>query len=312
MENKVLVLNLHTQACEIASRYQKIEIELVDILQRIDFHRVYLKYGCGSLFEYAVSQLRLSESAAYNFIAVSRKALEVPALKEAIKSQSLSVSKARRITSVITKDNQEKWIPLALELSQRDLEKEVANVNPQVEKPERAKFVKEDRVNLNFHVSEDLYNKIKRIQDLEAQRTSKVVSLEDALKAMAELYLEKKDPVEKATRAVAKPDSCRVKAAAPRSGRYRSIPADSCRVEKAQKPSIPFVRQNIPAHLKHQVHLRDKGRCSYTAPNGKVCTNSRWIQIHHIIPISHGGMNRLENLKTLCSAHHRMMHTHSK
>jgi len=105
---------------------------------------------------------------------------------------------------------------------------------------------------------------------------------------MAELYLEKKDPVEKATRLVAKPDSCRV--------------------EKTSKPSIPFVRQTIPAQLRHQVHLRDKGRCSYTAPNGKVCTNSRWIQIHHIIPISHGGMNRLENLKTLCSAHHRMMH----
>ena len=223
MVNNALVLDLHIQACEIATRYQKIEIELVDILQRINQHRVYLRYGCGSLFEYAVSQLKLSESTAYNFIAVSRKALEVPQLKEAIKSQSLSVSKARRITSVITKENQEKWIPLALELSQRDLEKEVALANPQEEKPERAKFVKEDRVNLNFNVSEDLYNKIKRVQDLEAQRTGKVVSLEEALKAMAELYLEKKDPVEKAMRLVAKPDSCRVKA----------VPADSCRVKAA-------------------------------------------------------------------------------
>jgi hypothetical protein len=226
MENNVLVLNLHTQACEIAGRYQKIEIELVDILQRIDQHRVYLKFGCGCLFDYAVSQLKLSESAAYNFIAVSRKALEVPALKEAIKSQSLSVSKARRITSVITKENQETWIPMALELSQRELEKEVARLNPQDEKPEKTKFVKEDRVNLNFTVSEDLYNKIKRIQDLEAQRTGKVVSLEEALKAMTELYLEKKDPVEKAMRLVAKPDSCRVKAAAPRSRRYRPTRAE--------------------------------------------------------------------------------------
>jgi hypothetical protein len=38
------------------------------------------------------------------------------------------------------------------------------------------------------------------------------------------------------------------------------------------------------------------------------CTNSRWLDIHHLELRSEGGVHSLENLTCLCSAHHRAAH----
>jgi hypothetical protein len=74
-QNSKFITELHEKACEV-----------IDILQKLDRHQVYLKFECGSLFSYPTSILKLSESIANNFIAVSRKAAEVPELKAAINS----------------------------------------------------------------------------------------------------------------------------------------------------------------------------------------------------------------------------------
>ncbi len=33
------------------------------------------------------------------------------------------------------------------------------------------------------------------------------------------------------------------------------------------------------------------------------------VEIHHVTPVSEGGLSTLENLMTLCSAHHRIEHS---
>ena len=63
------------------------------------------------------------------------------------------------------------------------------------------------------------------------------------------------------------------------------------------------LREPIPANLLHEVNLRDAGRCQF-----KNCGASHWTEIHHIRPLSMGGDNALENLMTVCSAHHKFMH----
>jgi predicted restriction endonuclease len=42
--------------------------------------------------------------------------------------------------------------------------------------------------------------------------------------------------------------------------------------------------------------------------NGNRCPNDRYLHIHHIQPVSHGGSNEPGNLTTLCSYHHDMAH----
>ncbi|MGE3760540.1 MAG: HNH endonuclease [Pseudobdellovibrionaceae bacterium] len=46
-------------------------------------------------------------------------------------------------------------------------------------------------------------------------------------------------------------------------------------------------------------------------PDGSDCGCAKWTDIHHIIPRALGGKDTLENLITLCRAHHRQLHERS-
>jgi len=67
-------------------------------------------------------------------------------------------------------------------------------------------------------------------------------------------------------------------------------------------------RPHRPAELDHQIQLRDQGQCAEKDFQGNRCTQTRWLDVHHIIPVEHGGLDTLENLITLCRSHHRMVH----
>ncbi len=74
--------------------------------------------------------LKLSEEVAYIYINVARKARQIPALKEEIRKGTITVTKAKKITSVINAANQSHWLELARTASKAKLEKEVAAHSP--------------------------------------------------------------------------------------------------------------------------------------------------------------------------------------
>jgi len=100
---------------------------------------------------------------------------------------------------------------------------------------------------------------------------------------MATLYLERNDPVRKAERAQA-----RKPAPIPSQGKVSAA-------------------RYVPTHVAHQVSLRDRGQCTFTGAHGK-CRESRWVDVHHVTPVSRGGTSVLGNLTTLCASHHRYLH----
>lgn len=63
--------------------------------------------------------------------------------------------------------------------------------------------------------------------------------------------------------------------------------------------------RKIPGWLRRLVHQRDGGRCQHPG-----CSNTRWLQIHHIVPWTQGGPTDLDNLILLCGIHHRFVHEH--
>jgi 5-methylcytosine-specific restriction endonuclease McrA len=73
-----------------------------------------------------------------------------------------------------------------------------------------------------------------------------------------------------------------------------------------QRPTAtvrPRARQAIPPARRRAVLLRDQRCCQVPG-----CTNSHWLDVHHLELRSEGGANSLENLACLCSAHHRAAH----
>jgi 5-methylcytosine-specific restriction endonuclease McrA len=291
--------DIHLRAVQACARLKRAESDVIDALIEVERHRVHLQRGHASLFVYAVRDLKLPESVAYAFITVARKSREVPELRQAIAQGAITLSHARRIASVLTRQNQAEWLHKAATLSQRQLEKEVVRVRPREATREHATYVTPTRVRLEVGLSEAMMLKLRRVQDLLSQRRQRPVSLEEALEEMVGEYLHRNDPVEKARRHIvrARPERPEGEDLAERPERPRA------------RPQLSSARVPLRAATRHRVTLRDQGRCTYVA-NGRACGQTRWIEIHHRTPISQGGTNTVENLQTLCAVHHRQVHGH--
>ena len=310
-----VVQGIHEDALLVVKKYKTCEVELIEILEKSDQFRVHYALGFSSLFKYATDGLGLSPEVAYTFINVARKTKEVPALKEEIKRGAITVSKAKRILSVLNHHNQLQWLDLARTSSKRELEKHVAAVAPEKAIMERTTYVNQrlertetvklmsltqpnsavliTRVQLQVGVSEKLMLKLRRVQDLVAAKINCASSLEAALDAMTNLYLEKHDPVKKAEQ-----QNMRGKLqTAPQLG-PGTIPAKS----------VSNHRRPLPASLKHQLMLKHKGQCAHLDQNGRRCQNRRHLDVHHKVEVAKGGLDELTNLTLLCTGHHRAHH----
>ena len=248
----------------------------------------------------------------YNLIAVSRKAVEVPELKEEIKKGKITLTNARKIAPIINQANKSDWLQKASELSQRQLEKEVVKVRPQEATPEKTTYVSETRVKLELGLSEKDMLQLRRAQDLMSQSRKRPVSLEEVLVTLTQDFLRREDPLEIAKR------HCVKKGFAQNQSETGDAQKQTDSVEmpvalQAAPPAekLPPKREPIPAALRHQVNLRDQRRCTHTNSQQKRCNQTRWIEIHHKIPVHQGGKNTLENLATLFSSHHDWVHAQS-
>ncbi|MBW7875310.1 MAG: hypothetical protein H3C47_04910, partial [Candidatus Cloacimonetes bacterium] len=121
--------NLHQKITETVIEYRKQEGLLIELTQEADFTKFYLELGYSSLFEYLNLGQGISASTVSNLITVARKAVQIPAMKEAIDSGEVGLAKLRKVSSVITSENKSEWIEKSKKLSCRELEKEVAKVS---------------------------------------------------------------------------------------------------------------------------------------------------------------------------------------
>jgi len=67
--------------------------------------------------------------------------------------------------------------------------------------------------------------------------------------------------------------------------------------------ALPRAKQTIPPGLRRRVMRRDGGCCRVPG-----CQQAVFVDVHHLDLRSEGGGNTLENLVTLCAAHHRATH----
>ncbi len=276
---------LHQRALVVASDFRKSEIELIEILQQIEERKIHFALGFSSLFQYCVDALELTEANAYNFIAVARKAKEIPRLKECLRSGELNVAKARKVLPVLTKENQSEWISKATSLPKQELEKEIARLCPEAanEKP-FVKEISETKAKISLQISTETLRAIRRLQVLLCNKRRANVGIDQALEWMAEEMLNRFDPLRKKLR---KDENINV---------------------NVKQPVHGQAILTIGAALRNTVLNRDAARCTFVSAIGVRCRSEKQIDIHHVRPKSEGGENVETNLTTLCRAHHQLLH----
>ncbi len=298
-----IIDQVHSRALEAAERYRRDEAALIDIIQEVEKHLVFLKRKHASLFAYVTTELKLGEHTALSLIAIARKAREVPELKVRMANGSLTLSNARRVASVITPENQKEWLEKATTLSQKRLEKEIVRVRPGEAVQEKASYVTAERVRLEVGLWERSMLELRHAQDLLSQAKQRPVSLEETLETLTREFIRRNDPIERAKRQT-------VRKPVPKNAALTGAPISPTTPKCPTTPvnALGARRVRVPAAVLHQVRLRDQGRCTQILSSGRRCNHRRWIETHHKVPVSQGGPDTLENLVTLCNAHHRAAH----
>jgi len=324
MNTNIHLLDL--KAVALAKEYLSKEAEILSVLMEMRRQRVFIDLGYTGTYDYCVRRLNLSASQSFYFKSVAEKSEEVPELKQAVISGELTLSQARRIVPAVSKTNCQDWINKAKTVPQKDLEREVAAVNPRAHVQEKIKPVAKGLAELRALVDDETEADLERLKEILSQKTGKPATLGDVIKWNAKIALEKHDPIRKAERARAKAEKASKArpAATPKNTTPPRRPPGSSPTHpgepSATAPRKHFLRNSQPlgkqqpgrtplrASLKHAVMLRDRGQCTHVERTGHRCPQTRWLDHHHRVEVSLGGSNTLENLTLLCQAHHKLTH----
>jgi hypothetical protein len=265
------------KAKKLGRDYLQTEGELLSVLMEMRSKKVFRELSYTGVYDYCERALHLSKSQAFYFKSVAEKAEEVPEIKTAIVQGEITLSQARRIVPAITKLNHQEWIEKAKTLNQTELEREVTAVNPKSHIREKIKPVAPELSELKVGVNRETEHNLEVLKDILSQKLGKPASLADVVAWMAKECRKKFDLTQ------------------------------SPIISSGNRPVKPG-RHAVKPSTKKEVYQRDEGQCTYVSSDGQRCIQKRWLQMHHSQEVSRGGLNTVDNLSLLCSAHHQLIH----
>lgn len=281
--NSVLVSELRS----FVSEERQATLRVLHYLREVETRRLHLEAGYPSLFEYCVRELGYSEGAAHRRVSAMRLMRDIPQVEKKIEAGRLSLTAAAKAQSHF-KESAKAKKPLAtfekvallreLEgLSTRDCERKLAERFPEMSRPtDRTRPMPGGETRIEFTADAALMEKLERLKALLAHRNFKG-EYAKLFHQLADLALKQLDPGERQTRAM-------------KAKRVDSNPENS---------------RYIAIDLRKTVWVRDRGKCTYRAANGRVCGSTHGVQFDHRILFSRGGRSSAENLRLLCGAHNR-------
>lgn len=289
---------------------------LVASLAEFDERRLYLGEGCSCLFTYCTQVLHLSEHAAYNRIEAARAARRFPLILERLADASVHLTAIQLLAPKLTAENHRAMLDAARHKSKREIEHFLVGMNPQPDvassvrklpvpaarpvfalapaagspdtaepaesqpvfvspppvSPAIVRPLSPERYKIQFTVPKETHDKLRRVQDLMRHSVPNGDPAAIFDRALTVLLSE----LERMKLASAK--------------RPRTMAAGST------------TSRHIPAAVKRAVWARDGGRCAFVGNNGK-CTETGFLEFHHVVPYGDGGETSVENLELRCRPH---------
>jgi hypothetical protein len=288
---------------------------LVALLMEVDARKLYATQSCSSLFTYCVQVLHLSEHAAYLRIEAARAARRFPVILERLADGSLHLTAVSLLAPHLTVANHVEVLDAARHKSKRDVEQLVACLRPQPDvvavvrklpapepaaileapleaeertsdrsvsaptvvaappsRPPEVKPLAPERFKVQFTVGQETYNKLRQAQDLlrhSIPNGDPAAIFDRALTLLLTQLSKTKFSV----------------AGRPRPGRQT-------------RPGS----RHISAAVKREVWQRDGSRCTFRGEQGR-CTETGFLEFHHVVPYARGGATTSENLELRCRTH---------
>lgn len=294
--------SLHEKTQALVKNEREITLQVLQHLREVERRSLFATLSYSSLFEYAVKELKYSESAALRRISSMRLLRELPELEKKVESGALPLSTLSQAQSFFRQEktqNLEKIEILSTleNKSAREVERELVSRSSEPEKlvKEKLRAVSATHTEVKFLVEEEF---ISELEELKAMLSHKMpnASLKELMAFALKQTLKElrpKEPKEK--------NSVDKQPAPPTSEAKQSSPQ--------QQPTPPaLVVKNtryIPVEVKRQVWKRDQGQCSFNC-GGKRCGAKHFLEFDHIKPFALGGEATAENLRLRCRTHNQL------
>jgi 5-methylcytosine-specific restriction endonuclease McrA len=306
--------DLDRSARELAVRGKQDDACLIAHIAEIGKRDYHLELRYGSLFEYCVDRLNLSEGAVYRRTQVARVCRRYPQILEALSTGRLHLTGASLVAPHLTEDNVESVITQAQGKTRRDIEKLLATLAPKEafepsfrKQPSREKKATterkpspptggqrtgdlftpatEDRYNVRFSAGKEFTDKFERLAEVLGVE-SPHRHMEEILGLALEIALEKKDPQRKLERR-----------------RKREARKPSARPGERETSESPAVTRRVPPEVRERVLERAGYQCEYCGPDGSRCSSRTGLQVEHTKPFAVYQTHDERYLRAFCPAH---------
>jgi len=325
----------------LARRERVATADVLRCLIEVDTRRLYLREGCASLFTYCTQVLHLAEGAAYNRIEAARAARRFPILLERIADGSLTLTSARLLAPHLTANNLEAMLEAARHKGKRDIEVLVATLHPQprvrtvlrkapiaqvvgsvtaattttsmtapgdIERPPLLESPPSTEGSTHDVTAAPKSEQGRGVSNPGARHEAKPVSASD-YRLQVSINAETHDKLRRARDLLRHsiPDGD-IAAILDRALTLLLTDVEKRRCGAATRPRQCFEEggstRYIPAAVKREVWRRDEGRCAFIGGTRR-CTETAFLEFHHVVPYADGGAATVRNIELRCRAHNQ-------
>ncbi len=305
----------HTELTELARRRAALDWEEGTALLRAFRSGAHRHLGHASFNEYVERLFGYKPRATEERLRAAQALESLPEMNRALRDGELSWSAARELTRVATPNTERDWLRATQGKTVRQVEKLVSGRNPgdrpgDPVRPEARRHV------LHFDVSAETFATFREAVAHLRRKSEQPLDDDALLLMMAREILQGPSDEGRASYQLAI-TTCERCAQGFQHGAGELLPIEpeilkmaECDaqslgdVSASERPHVgDRATRSIPPAVRRRVLRRDHRRC--VVPG---CCHGTFLDVHHLRARSEAGTHDVDNLATLCAAHHRALH----
>ena len=299
-------IEAHEALSNLAARKAESDYEEAHWLLAALRTSVHEHLGLGSFSEYLHRTFGYDGRMAAERLRVARALEELPKTGEALRVGQLCWSVVRELTRVAVPDTEGEWIEAARGRSAHEMEEMVAG-RKRGSRPSDKPRPTPRRHRLVLDLSAESYALFREMRSELQRRTGGHLEDDDVIGLCARAVLGGPADEGRASYQVAV-TVCECCGAGTVDAAGTVVPIEPVAVEKACCDAQVIdgsnkATQGIPPAIRREVMRRDHGRCIVPG-----CTNSTWLDVHHLNLLSEGGTHETERMVCACPVHHGAVH----
>ena len=305
----------HEKLVILLEKIRKYEHSALLVFAEIMKQKLYQDLGYSSMLNYAKEALGMSRTTAFYYISITKKLEALPKTKTAVEKGEIEWTKVREVTKVATADTEGQWLAVAKKSSRRDFAiktKQARQISKDESKQQPALIPvaplpkAESKVSTSLSFSTEQMERFNVLIEKMRKQGETGTREELLIKALTDSTSEKSTRVDSASATQIVIRHC------PECGKAETGAGEISQndLEKAYCDAQVLEngrnRSTIRPSVRREVMSRDNHSCQ-----GQGCNSKRYLEVHHKMPRAAGGSNHASNLVTLCSACHKLVHSHN-